>query len=395
MILKQIKLGIKGNAAGVVLLTGVSFGSKICDLDQWLVLLNWFMVSYLVIAMLRTLGLRSKPQLQINVPVPDLVADVMDVTRSAEHHGISCYSGKLRQAPQLGRQMLREAYNGEAVPLLQDTWSGHQIMLIPGRLDNFMLAYRPRPILHLLLGIITVVSTTFAGAHHLGYNGLNSLHALQAGLSYSIPLLIILGIHETGHFVIAKCHGMAVTPPFFIPVPFGLGTLGAVIQIRSPAMDQESLFDMAVAGPLAGFIASIPIILLGLRSSTIVHPLTPQLFMTGTFWEQIPVSSSILLSSLTNIACGNVVQYGDLLKLSPLALAGWIGLWVTAFNLLPIGQLDGGPHQPRYVWKQMECSPYQISYDYTIVSSYFCMVRLFSLAYYSIYNRATNSSTSR
>lgn len=342
MHLKHIKIGLKGNAAGVALLATTSIGSMVLAFDQWLNLLIWIAVMYFLMTAMRASRQRLEPTEHIAKSIPEVIAQVMDVIKIKERNGFLFYSGELRQPPDVAYKILTNAYEGKAVPMLEDTWSGKQITLIPGRLDNFVLNYKPRPVLHVILAFITLLSTTFAGAHHLGYQSITSFSALLAGMSYSVPLLTILGIHELGHFVVARIHGMIVTLPFFIPLPFGLGTLGALIQVKSPAMDRESLFDMAIAGPLAGFVTSIPVLLLGLQNSIITHPAVPQVFMTGTFWDQTPVSGSILLSFLAGIARGGVIQYGDVLKLSPLALAGWIGLWVTAFNLLPIGQLDGG-----------------------------------------------------
>src|SRR5579859_4291589 len=92
----------------------------------------------------------------------------------------------------------------------------------------------------------------------------------MVGLPYSLGLLTILGVHELGHFFAARHHGMDVTPPYFIPVPFALGTFGAFIKMRSPAEDRRSLFDVAVAGPLAGLVIAIPALLIGLHSSVVV-----------------------------------------------------------------------------------------------------------------------------
>jgi len=139
-----------------------------------------------------------------------------------------------------------------------------------------------------------------------------------AGLPYSLALLLILGAHELGHYFTAKAHGIQVSPPYFIPVPFALGTFGAFIRIKSLTPDRRALFDMAVAGPLAGLVFAIPALLIGLRFSQVVSGPAP---------GGVPVGSSVLLALLAKVS---------------LAFAGWLGLIVTALNLLPIGQLDGG-----------------------------------------------------
>lgn len=334
------------NRVEAALLSMTALGSFILEAEIWLSLLLWLAAAYIVVLAFKLTRRGSSASEATSVyevaAIPDAVAQVMTVKEAKEQNGVLFYTGELKEDPDIAYRKLKDAYDGQAIPMLQETWSGKLLILIPGQIENLFPRYKTRPLLHIGLAVITIISTTFAGARHLGYHSLTSAAALWAGLSYALPLLAILGIHECGHFVVARAHGMVVTPPFFIPVPFGLGTLGALIQVKSPAMNRKSLFDMAVAGPLAGFIVSIPALLIGLQNSIIVHPITPKLFMTGSFWQETPVSGSILLSFLASIARGEAIHYGDILTLSPLALAGWIGLWVTAFNLLPIGQLDGG-----------------------------------------------------
>jgi membrane-associated protease RseP (regulator of RpoE activity) len=146
-------------------------------------------------------------------------------------------------------------------------------------------------------------------------------------------------VHELGHYYVARRNGIRVTPPYFIPVPFALGTFGAFIQMRSPTENRRALFDVAIAGPLAGLAVAIPAFLIGLRSSTVVpgNPSPESMLMGGT-----SVGSSILFALLSKLSLGGALEYGHVLRLSPLAFAGWLGLFVTALNLLPIGQLDGG-----------------------------------------------------
>jgi membrane-associated protease RseP (regulator of RpoE activity) len=135
----------------------------------------------------------------------------------------------------------------------------------------------------------------------------------------------------------ARRHGIKVTPPYFIPVPFALGTFGAFIQMRSPTENRRSLFDVAVAGPLAGLVVAIPALLIGLRSSTVIPGDAASGMMAGT-----SVGSSVLFALLAKLSLGPALEYGHVLQLSAMAFAGWLGLFVTALNLLPIGQLDGG-----------------------------------------------------
>jgi membrane-associated protease RseP (regulator of RpoE activity) len=129
---------------------------------------------------------------------------------------------------------------------------------------------------------------------------------------------------------------MNVTPPYFIPVPFALGTFGAFIQMRTPPESRKALLDVAVAGPLAGLVVAIPALYFGLKDSAIVPARTVETLVAS------PAEASILMSFVTQAALGDALQAGEALQLNPLAFAGWLGLLVTALNLIPVGQLDGG-----------------------------------------------------
>lgn len=193
--------------------------------------------------------------------------------------------------------------------------------------------------MHWLLFILTIVTTTWAGAAHQGINIFTQPEHFTVGLPYSLGLLAILGVHEMGHYFAARHHGIDVTPPFFIPVPFALGTFGAFIKMRSPSQDRIALFDVAVAGPLAGLVIAIPALLIGLHTSTVLSPETEPL---GHMFGGTSVGSSLLFAALAKLSLGDALQAGHIIRLSPLAFAGWLGLLITALNLMPIGQLDGG-----------------------------------------------------
>jgi membrane-associated protease RseP (regulator of RpoE activity) len=146
------------------------------------------------------------------------------------------------------------------------------------------------------------------------------------------------GAHELGHYFAARKHGIQVTPPYFIPAPFALGTFGAFISMKGLAGDRRALFDVAVAGPLAGLVFAIPALLIGLQYSKVVADNAPP----GLLHTGVDIGSSFLMAILSKLALGSAAAEGHRLILHPLAFAGWLGLLVTAPNLLPIGQLDGG-----------------------------------------------------
>jgi len=191
----------------------------------------------------------------------------------------------------------------------------------------------------------TVATTSFAGAliwlTYLGGTNLGPSDFLNGILYFSLPVMTILGLHEFAHYVMARRRHLDASLPYFIPVPppFLFGTLGAFVSIREPFPDKKALFDIGAAGPLAGFAASIPIALAGLYLS--VHaPVLPANYcgpmVLGTSYGNLLIGSSYFWTFLT------LFFPSGLVSLHPLALAGWVGIFVTAINLLPAGQLDGG-----------------------------------------------------
>ncbi|MGC8912554.1 MAG: site-2 protease family protein [Thermoplasmata archaeon] len=185
----------------------------------------------------------------------------------------------------------------------------------------------------------TICTTTFAGMTlWAGYIGITqtdkmlTFGVLVSGiLFFAIPLMVILGVHELGHYFAAKRHGVSATLPYFIPVPppFLFGTMGAFISIKEPIPNKKALLDIGVAGPICGFIAAIPVTVLGLYLSTVFPP-------TITDGGGLILGSSLLFDAISRL-----VPFASE-GIHPMAIAGWVGLFVTAINLLPAGQLDGG-----------------------------------------------------
>lgn len=184
------------------------------------------------------------------------------------------------------------------------------------------------PLWNALLLAATLVTTTWAGASHLGVDLREEPGRWPVGAPYALALLTILGIHELGHYVIARRRGIHVTLPYFIPAPGYLGTFGAFIQMRGAVRDRATYFDVAIAGPLAGLVAAVLALLVGLGAET-----------PAAHGGIVPASSS-LFAAVYTLAGGNSLW--EPVVLGPLAFAGYLGLVVTALNLAPIGQLDGG-----------------------------------------------------
>jgi len=172
-------------------------------------------------------------------------------------------------------------------------------------------------IIHAALFVLTIASTYFVG-----------------GAAYSASVMTILLAHEMGHYCMSRKYGVPATLPYFIPLPLPpFGTLGAIIKMKGIIINKKVLFDIGIAGPLSGFIIAIPFIIFGIKMSSI------QLVTKEMVFFQL--GDPLLFKILQKILIGDIPHGYDLV-LHPLAYAGWVGLFVTALNLLPIGQLDGG-----------------------------------------------------
>lgn len=195
-----------------------------------------------------------------------------------------------------------------------------------------------------LLGA-TIATTTFAGSMiwlaWVGDTGLAVSDVVNGFVFFAGPLLAILGVHETAHYVVARRRHLDASLPYFIPIPppYLLGTFGAFVSMREPFPDRKSLFDVGAAGPIAGFLLSVPIALGGLALSAHV-PAVPATYCGATLLGQdygnLLLGPSLLWSAFGLFFPASFVHH------HPLALAGWVGILVTAINLIPAGTLDGG-----------------------------------------------------
>ncbi|MDA8240374.1 MAG: site-2 protease family protein [Nitrospiraceae bacterium] len=192
---------------------------------------------------------------------------------------------------------------------------------------------RKFPFLHLILFLLTFLSTLAVGALNAGVNIFDDPGMIYKGLPFSATLLVILLAHEFSHFLSSRRHHIHATLPYFIPAPTLFGTLGAFIKMKSPIQTKNALMDIGASGPIAGFLVSLVATTVGLFFSKVV-PVTKTAGM-------ISLGDSLLFSGLTRLILGEVPANYDVL-LHPVAFAGWIGFFVTALNLIPVGQLDGG-----------------------------------------------------
>ncbi len=189
---------------------------------------------------------------------------------------------------------------------------------------------RKIPWVNLVLFVLTVISTFFVG-YGWAATG-ESPPPWYGGWVFAVPLLSILLFHEFGHYIAARIHAVDASLPYFIPLPLVFGTFGAIIRMRGRIAKRNALLDIGAAGPLAGMLVALPVLIYGISLSE-VKPQTP-----GNY---ILEGHSLLYKALLYLIHGPIPEGHDIF-LHPVALAGWVGLFVTMLNLLPIGQLDGG-----------------------------------------------------
>jgi membrane-associated protease RseP (regulator of RpoE activity) len=195
-----------------------------------------------------------------------------------------------------------------------------------------------RLLLHIGLFLATVLTTMAAGAFQSGVNLLADPWLIYRGIPFAASMLAILGTHEMSHFLTSRRHGLDVTLPFFLPgPPFPPplpGTFGALIRIRSPILDKLTLVDVGCSGPLAGILVAVPVLVIGLL-------LSPVRAMPAGADQGIQLGEPLLFKLICWLTKGPLGPE-DQVIMNPVAFAGWLGLLITALNLLPVGQLDGG-----------------------------------------------------
>jgi membrane-associated protease RseP (regulator of RpoE activity) len=232
------------------------------------------------------------------------------------------------------------------IPILRHE-HGEHIIYITKKLKR-----KEKPIwINILLLVATIVTTILTGSllslNHLDIWSMQNPmdifkfeNLLNGAIFFSLPLMSILIVHEMGHYFISKKHGISTSLPYFIPVPpilgFNIGTFGALISSRDPMPNKKALFDVGMAGPLAGFLVAIPVTAIGIATANIVPAVPFENLAEG----EVVFGSSFLIDIMTNII-RNLPQ-GYTIDLNPILFAGWVGLLITSINLLPAGQLDGG-----------------------------------------------------
>jgi Zn-dependent protease len=295
------------------------------------------------------------------------------VVGGAEHQFAVRFRGMLYSESSETYDRLKPVFEREGVTLLfRMEGNEHIVMAVPG-----VIQPKPsNPWINLVLFLLTMFSVIFVGVgtaasyntfavEDISSQGIDLVRDLPLGILFAGSILAILVAHEFGHYTAARYHNVAVSLPYFLPLPIGyIGTLGAAIKLKEPPRNRRVMLDIGISGPLAGLAVAIPILLIGLSLSKIgTLPLSPAesvghllegnslLYLGAKFLikgEMLPSPVDYggmhpLIYWGRYFFLGLPVPYGgrDVL-MHPMAWAGWVGLLVTAVNLIPAGQLDGG-----------------------------------------------------
>ncbi len=293
---------------------------------------------------------------------------ISDITvGTPESKFIVRYRGKLSKDSLEAYRWLNDKVKPlKLTPLFREEEGRQMIILVSSRPDP-----KPsNPWINLLLFILTLLSVFFTGIMYVTGNVFpNNLSDfweafLVGGLPFGLSMVAIFGTHEFGHYIAGRLHGVKVTLPYFIPLPFSpLGTMGAFINMKEQPRNQRDLLDIGIAGPLSGLVVSLVVLFIGLKISHLGQietqlPAGMMLEVEGNsvlylfmkflaFGRMLPAPATYTIPPLLHwvryFFTGTPLPFGATdVMLSPVAWAGWAGLLITSINLIPAGQLDGG-----------------------------------------------------
>jgi len=275
-------------------------------------------------------GVPTEPDLP-----PEAFAPVFAVERVRSEGDRTVYYGERLAPPAVVLRHLRPAFAERGYEVTISQRAGEHVLVAEPE-----TAQRRVPWVNILLFVATLLSTLYIGADvWYGVDDPLSPAGLLGGWPFAAAVMGVIGVHELGHYAMSRYHGVDATLPYFIPLPTVIGTAGAVIRIRDQMPSRKALFDIGVAGPLAGLAATVVVTVIGLSLS----PLQATPPAGGATGPRLVFHNPPLLD-LIAMAIGEPTGYVDdpTKQVSPIVFGGWVGMFITFLNLLPVGQLDGG-----------------------------------------------------
>lgn len=270
-----------------------------------------------------------------NGPPVDRIEPVFTVYETRVEDGQLCYYGDPLVAPE---QLMQELW-----PVFRE--AGYDVELTM-RHGEYVLVAEPTdigidgiPWTNIVLLFATVCSTLFAGSMWYHINPISNPTEMWRAWPFMLAILSVLGVHEMGHYVMSRYHKVNASLPYFIPVPTLIGTMGAVIKMKGRMPNRKALFDIGIAGPLAGLVATVIITIIGLHLPPVVA--SAELVQDPNA-VQIQLGYPLLLELLAGAFDQSLYRDDPTTAVNPVVIGGWVGMFVTFLNLIPVGQLDGG-----------------------------------------------------
>ncbi len=275
-------------------------------------------------------GAMATPAVPTDVPDPESLSEAFHVYEvEVTDEGVRYYGEPLTVRDEVVKRLaptFRQA--GYRVTMSYET--GEFVLVATERSTSIDSV----PWLNILLFVVTAGTTLFAGAQWYGLPVRENPLALVQAWAFAVSVLGVLAVHELGHYALSRHHEVQATLPYFIPIPNVLGTLGAVIRMKDNIPSREALFDIGVAGPLAGVAATVVVTAVGVT-------LDPIRVGQASLVTDFELGFPLLIQAIAALA-GEPLQYSDPgLMVNPVLVGGWVGAFVTFLNLLPVGQLDG------------------------------------------------------
>jgi len=268
-----------------------------------------------------------------DLPDPESLTDVFHVYEVEVEDGDVRYYGEPLGAQETVVRDLAPRFRNRGYRLRMSYETGEHVLVATERSTSVDGV----PWVNVLLFLATVGTTLFAGAQWYGFPLRSDPLSIFAAWPFAASVLGVLAVHELGHYAFSRHHRVEATLPYFIPLPNPLGTLGAVIRMNDHIPSRTALFDIGVAGPLAGLGATVVVTAVGVS----LPPVDTAAVAGTTVATRLELGYPLLIQAIA-AALGQPLQYSDpSLTVNPVVVGGWVGAFVTFLNLLPVGQLDG------------------------------------------------------
>ncbi|AFZ73590.1 site-2 protease family protein [Natronobacterium gregoryi] len=268
-------------------------------------------------------------------PSLERIESMFTVYESTVEDETLIYYGDPRVQPEQIVQELWPVFREEGYDLRVGTRYGEYVLVA----EPTTVGIDGIPWTNVLLLALTIVSTLFAGSMWYHIDPIANPEEMWRAWPFTVAILGVLGVHEMGHYLLSRYHQVDASLPYFIPIPTLIGTMGAVIKMKGRMPDRKALFDIGVAGPLAGLVATIAVTIVGLH----LPPVTaPETVVQDPDAVQIQLGYPPLLELLAAAFDQPLYRDDPATAINPVVVGGWVGMFVTFLNLIPVGQLDGG-----------------------------------------------------